>query len=81
MTASVVGEKLGGEEVGQKGKRTHGHGQQWGDCWGRGIWGLNTKKKKYKKKNPQGEKKVMNYIQNGLLSKRSINILVVCSMR
>ena len=38
----------GGTE--QKGKRTHGHEQQRGDCWGRGCTG--TKKimeRKYKK--------------------------------
>ena len=30
----------GGTE--QKGKRTHGHGQRYGDCWGEGgIRGLN----------------------------------------
>ena len=27
----------------QKGKRTPGHGQQWGDCWGgEGISGLTA---------------------------------------
>ena len=24
---------LVGVGIEQKGKRTHGHGQQWGDCW------------------------------------------------
>ena len=33
---------LGGGGIKQKGKRTHGHGQQWGDCGGEGgIRGLN----------------------------------------
>ena len=31
MTAS--GGRLGGEGIEQKGKRTHGHGQQYGDWW------------------------------------------------
>ena len=36
------GVKLGGAGIEQKGKRTHGHGQQCGDCWGQGgIRGLN----------------------------------------
>ena len=39
------GEQLaasGGGGTEQKGKRTHGHGQQCGDCWGQeGISGLN----------------------------------------
>ena len=39
MTVSVEGEGVGGIE--QKGKRTHGHRQQCGDCWGEvGIRGL-----------------------------------------
>ena len=30
----------------QKGKRTHGHGQQCGDCWGKeGVRGLNGHEK------------------------------------
>ena len=33
MTASVGVERVGGIE--EKEKRTHGHGQQCGDCWGR----------------------------------------------
>ena len=41
MTASHGG-MLGGEGIEQKGKRTHGHGQQCGDCWGEdNIRGLN----------------------------------------
>ena len=37
-----MGERLGGRGIEQKGKRTHGHGQQSGDCWGLGgIRGLN----------------------------------------
>ena len=40
MTASGGG--LGGGGIEQKGKRTHGHGQQCGDCWRKeGIKGLN----------------------------------------
>ena len=35
MTASSGGgRKLGGRGIEQKGKRTHGHGQQGGDCGG-----------------------------------------------
>ena len=30
----AMGERLGGGEFEQKGKRTHAHGQQCGDCWG-----------------------------------------------
>ena len=36
MTAKVWGE-LEGRVVEQKGIRTHGHGQQCGDCWGEGV--------------------------------------------
>ena len=36
----------GGEGIEQKGKRTHGFGQQCGDCWGEGgIRGRNGKRK------------------------------------
>ena len=42
--------RLGGREIEQKGKRTHGHGQQCGDCQGEGdIRGLNGNGKKYNK--------------------------------
>ena len=42
MTASGGGVRLGGGGIEQKGKRTHGHGQQCGDCWKeRGIRRLN----------------------------------------
>ena len=49
--------RLGGRGIEQKGKRTHGHGQQCGDCggWG-GIRGLNGNVKntiKIKKMNKQ----------------------------
>ena len=37
MTAGVGRLECGGIE--QKGKRTHGHGQQCGDCWGKGVQG------------------------------------------
>ena len=41
MTASGGGGRLGGG-VEEKGKRTHGHRQQCGDCWAEGvIRGLN----------------------------------------
>ena len=36
MTASGSG-GLGGGGIEQKGKRTHGRGQQCGDCWGRWV--------------------------------------------
>ena len=29
--------RLRGRRIKQKGKRTHGHGQQCGDCWYKGI--------------------------------------------
>ena len=49
MTASVGVERVGGIE--EKEKRTHGHGQQCGDCWEQaGIRGLTGNGKKYKKK-------------------------------
>ena len=36
------GVRLGGGGMEEKGERTHGHGQQCGDCWEMGnIWGLN----------------------------------------
>ena len=48
MTAR--GRGLGGGRIEQKGKRTHGHGQQCGDCWGeRCKRGLNGNGKKYNK--------------------------------
>ena len=44
-----MGEVNGGE-IKQKGQRTHGHGQQCGDCWGEeGIRGLNGNGEKYNK--------------------------------
>ena len=36
MTASGGGGEVGGGGFEQKGKKTHGHGQQCGDCWGEG---------------------------------------------
>ena len=47
---------LGVGGIEQKGKRTHGHGQQCGDCWGEGSImelnsnGKNTIKIKFKNK-------------------------------
>ena len=42
MAASGVGEEVRGGGIEQKGERTHGLGQPWGDCWGvGGIRGLN----------------------------------------
>ena len=42
--------ELGGEGIEQKGRRTHGHGQQCGDCWGEaGIRGLDDNGEKYNK--------------------------------
>ena len=47
MTASGGG-RLGGGGIEQKGKRTHGHWQWCGDCWGEGgIRGLNGNGKNY----------------------------------
>ena len=44
LTALGSGVRGGGME--QKRKRTHGHGQQCGDCWGAGsIRGLNRMEK------------------------------------
>ena len=38
----VGGGRLGGGGIERKGKRTHGHEQQWGDCSGEGcIRGIN----------------------------------------
>ena len=49
MTATGVG-KLGGGGNEQKGKRTHRHGQQCGNCRGQGsIRELNGNGKKYNK--------------------------------
>ena len=43
MTASGGGRQLGGGAIEQKGKKTHGHGQQCGVFWREGyIRGLNT---------------------------------------
>ena len=42
MTASGGWRRGGSGGIEQKGKRTHGHGQQSGDCWRvRGTKGLN----------------------------------------
>ena len=54
MTASVCvymwQGMLGGGGTEQKGKRTHGHGQQCSDGWGKeGIKGLNDTEKKFNK--------------------------------
>ena len=47
MTAKGVGRLWGGGTE-QKGKRTHGHGQQCGDCRGEGgVRGLKGNGKKY----------------------------------
>ena len=44
----MVAGRLEGRGSEQRGKRTHGHGQQHGDCWGvRGKRGLNDNGKKY----------------------------------
>ena len=56
MTASGAREGwLGGRGIGQKGRRTHGHGLQCGDCWEDwGIRGLKGNEKniiKIKSKN------------------------------
>ena len=41
MTTKWEG-RLNGRGIEQKGKRTHGHGQQCGDCWKEmGIKGIN----------------------------------------
>ena len=40
---------LGGGKIEQKGKRTHKHGQQCGDCSGEGIRGTNSNGKCNKK--------------------------------
>ena len=50
MTAS--GQEVGGEGIEQKGKSTHGHGQQCGDCGVQGMGGKGTKWlwKKYNEK-------------------------------
>ena len=45
-----MGRGFGGGGIEQKGKRTHGHGQQCGNYWGKGhIRGLNGNEKKYYK--------------------------------
>ena len=42
MTASGGGGRLRGGGIEQKGKKTHGHGQQCGDCGGQ--WGYKGTK-------------------------------------
>ena len=37
MTAMVGEGLVGGGRIEQKGKRTHGHGQQCGDCYREGV--------------------------------------------
>ena len=67
MTASGGREWLRVGGIEQKGKRTHGHGQQCGDWWGEGdIRGLNSNEKiqqrlyiyKIKKKENNNKKKI-----------------------
>ena len=41
MTASA-GEGVWGRGIEHKGKRTHGHGHQCGDCWGEGAEGAQV---------------------------------------
>ena len=51
-TGDILGLGVGGkgvEGLSKKEKRTHGHGQQGGDCWRRGIRELNGNGKKYNK--------------------------------
>ena len=51
--------RLGGKGIKQKGKRTHGHGQQCGDCWGaRSIKGLNGNGKKIQQRLNFKKKKI-----------------------
>ena len=50
MTTSMQGGRLAGRGIEQKGKRTHGHGQWYGYCWGySGIRGVNGNGKYYNK--------------------------------
>ena len=59
MTVSGRG-RLRGGGIEQKGKRTHGHEQQCGDCWGgggRGIKGINGNGKNTIKINLKEKKK------------------------
>ena len=49
MTSSGGVEELGGGEIEQNRKRTHGCGLQCGDCWGWGIRGLKGNVRKYNK--------------------------------
>ena len=37
ISRMTVGVGVRGGRIEQKRKRTHGHGQQCGDCWGKGI--------------------------------------------
>ena len=64
MTAQWV-DRLGVEGLSKKGKRTQGHGQQCGDCWGEdGIRGLNGNGKntiKIKSKNKYIHKYTSNH--------------------
>ena len=55
LALKICGERLvGGGGIKQKGKRTHGHGQQCGDCGGQGEQGLRgtngSEKSRIKKK-------------------------------
>ena len=62
---------LGGGGIEQKGKRTHGHGQQCGDCWGEG--GIRVLKGNEKKKiNEKKEKKRHYFISFGYIPRSEI---------
>ena len=52
MTAKGWGRFKGGG-IEQKGERTHGHGQQCGDCSGREVYKGNMGKNAIKKKKPR----------------------------
>ena len=45
-TLTAMGRWLGSRKTEQNGKRTHGHGQQCGNCQGGSIRGLNGSGKK-----------------------------------
>ena len=57
-----MGGRLGAWGIEQKGKRTHGHGPQCGDCWGKGcikeLNGNGTIKIKYNNNNTKENKQI-----------------------
>ena len=61
---SARGGRLADRGIEQKRKGTHGHGQQCGDCWGRGIKALKGDEKYNKDYKNKERKEKKNFMTN-----------------